>query len=248
MEGLGNDFILLAGPRHVSAMDVRRWCQRRLGIGADGLLIGSPINKDRVRMEYWNADGSPSEMCGNGLRCVARYAHDQGWTDDPSFVVVTPAGDRQVEVKAGTVRAMLGVPSFPAESEVMIGGTRVAAVSLGNPHAVVMVDDLALAPVETLGPRIEMDPVFPNRTNVEFVQVIDDKTIEMRVWERGVGETLASGTGGAAAAAVAHDRGLVGPKVAVRLPGGELQVEIELTGVWTEGPATYVFSGEFSAL
>lgn len=244
MEGLGNDFILLAGPRHVSEADIRGWCERRRGIGADGLLVASPLSKDRVRMEYWNADGSASEMCGNGLRCVARYAHDQGWTHAPIFVIATPVGDRQVEVKAGTVRAMLGVPSFPAESDLMVAGSRVRPVGLGNPHAVVVVADLTQASVEVLGPRIEMDPTFPKRTNVEFVEVVDDKSIKVRVWERGVGETLASGSGGAAAAAVVHDLGLVGPKVAVRLPGGELQVEIQLTGVWTEGPATYVFSGE----
>lgn len=243
MEGLGNDFIVLAGAVP-SAEQVASWCDRRRGIGADGILAVSRLDDGRIRMEYWNADGGRAEMCGNGLRCAARFAYDREWTDGASFVVVSDLGDHPVEVKAsGRVRALLG-HSQPSEHSVLtVAGTEVRPLSMGNPHAVLFVDDTAVAPVQTLGPAIEVADEFPNRTNVEFVHVRDRKRIDVRTWERGVGETLACGTGAGAAAVMAHREGLTDDSLTVGLLGGELEVEIDGDSVWMEGPAGYVFEG-----
>lgn len=244
MEGLGNDFVVLEGPRHVSAGEVAAWCDRRLGIGADGILVVTRLGDDRVRMEYWNADGSPAEMCGNGLRCVARLAHDRGWVGSDVFTVVTAVGDREARV-GGRVTVQVGVPEPGKEESIEVAGLTVRPISVGNPHAVVFVDDPARTPVDELGPRLGIDPIFPEGTNVEFAAVRGRGLIELRVWERGVGETLACGSGAAAAAAVAHRLGRVGPTTTVRLPGGDLEVTLDDRGAWLTGPANYVFEGEW---
>jgi diaminopimelate epimerase len=245
MEGLGNDFVVIEGTDVPSPDDVRRWCDRRRGIGADGVLLASPDDAG-VRMRYWNADGSAAETCGNGVRCVARLGVDRGWVPAGAFTVVTDAGPTPVEVPVeGDVRADVGRPG-PAGEPVDIAGFTFYTVSLGNPHAVTIVDDPFVVPVEAVGPVVEGDPAFPQRTNVEFVAVIDKGRIAARIWERGVGETLASGTGGAASAIATHRAGLTDPRVVVELAGGRLTVEIGADGVWTEGPATYVFSGRLS--
>lgn len=243
MEGLGNDFIVLADKTPEPAQ-VAVWCDRRRGIGADGVLVASSIDPGRVLMEYWNADGTRAEMCGNGLRCVARFAFDRGWTGGPLFTVVTDLGDHPVEVKdSGRVRALLGRPQPPDESVVTVAGAEVRPMSMGNPHAVLFVDDTASAPVTTLGPEIELAAEFPNRTNVEFVEVKDRGRIDVRTWERGVGETLACGTGAGAAAVVANREGLTDGSLTVGLLGGDLEVEIDGDTVWMDGPANYVFEG-----
>ncbi len=206
MEGLGNDFVVLEGPQEISAARVVAWCDRRRGIGADGLLVVTPLGGDRVRMEYWNADGTPAEMCGNGLRCVARLAHDRGWVESNVFTVVTAVGDR--EARIGTdVTVQVGTPALQGEEPIEVAGLAARAIDVGNPHAVVFVDDPADVAVDELGFRMGTDPVFPHGANIEFAAVRGDSLIELRVWERGVGETLACGTGAAAAAAVAHRSG-----------------------------------------
>jgi len=242
MQGLGNDFVVIEGPRPVTSDEVAAWCDRRLGIGADGVLVASPGTP--VVMEYWNADGSPAEMCGNGLRCVARFAFDRGWTEGNSFSVATPAGERTVHVAPnGTVRAQLGEVEDTGIEPFDMAGYYVRPVSVGNPHAVITVDDCYATPVAAVGPLVETDPHFPDRANVEFMTVIDRGTIALRVWERGVGETLACGSGAAAAVAVAHRVGLTWDAVTVHLPGGELEVQLADDGVWIRGPADYVFEG-----
>jgi diaminopimelate epimerase len=244
MEGLGNDFVVLEGPRDVSAAQVGAWCDRRRGIGADGVLVVTPLGDDRVRMEYWNADGSPAEMCGNGLRCVARLAHDRGWVSGEVFTVVTAVGEREARI-GSQVTIQVGTPEPGDEESIDLAEHTVRPIGVGNPHAVVFVDDPAGTPVDELGPRLGTDPYFPMGANVGFAAVRGTDLIELRVWERGVGETLACGSGAAAAAAVAHRLGQVGTTTTVRLPGGDLQVTLDERGAWLTGPANYVFEGEW---
>ncbi|MDX1690716.1 MAG: diaminopimelate epimerase [Acidimicrobiia bacterium] len=243
MEGLGNDFVVVDGPLRPSAADIEAWCDRRRGIGADGVLAVTSLESG-VRMDYWNADGSPAEMCGNGLRCVARYARDRGLVDTDAFTVQSATGPRQVELLAdGRVRAHLATVADDAPEPFEMAGYRLESVSVGNPHAIAFVDDTYSVPVSTVGPIVEGDPHFPDRTNVEFATVVDRSRIDLRVWERGSGETLACGTGAAATAALAHRKGLTDGRVTVMLPGGPLDVEIVGDEVWIEGPARTVFSG-----
>ncbi|MEK7252688.1 MAG: diaminopimelate epimerase [Actinomycetota bacterium] len=240
MEGLGNDFVVLDGPLIPTAAQVSAWCDRRRGIGADGVLVVTP--GDVVEMGYWNADGSAAEMCGNGLRCVALYARLKGMVDTSEFTVKTPIGPRRVIVRDGSVRAELG-PVQVGEGTVEIAGYRLTKVSVGNPHAVAFVPDCSAVPMAASGPLVESDPAFPGRINGGFATVTGKDRISLRVWERGVGETLACGTGAAAAAAAGHALGLTGESVTVRLPGGELRVELIDGSAWIEGPATVVFAG-----
>jgi diaminopimelate epimerase len=242
MQGLGNDFVVVAGPADPSPEQIEAWCDRRRGIGADGVLEVTPIDGSTVRMRYWNADGGAAEMCGNGLRCVARFAVDRGWVQTQSFVVETAVGPRPVRIRSdGTVRALLGTATEGGDVE--IDGTVLHTVDMGNPHAIQWVADLEDTPVVDDGPRLETDPSFPDGTNAEFARVSGPDEIQLRVWERGVGETLACGTGAAATAFIAHQQGLVGHEVAVQLPGGTLQVILADEGVWIEGPAETVFAG-----
>lgn len=243
MQGLGNDFVLVVGPRDVSKDEIVAWCNRRTGVGADGVLVATPIDERRVRMEYWNADGSPAEMCGNGLRCVARFARDESWVGASEFSVETASGERAVTVlDDGSVRAFVGVPGV-ADEPVELAGYEFVRLSVGNPHAVAFVEDPFATPVEAIGPIVEGDPAFPDRTNVEFVSIVDRRRLLARIWERGVGETLASGTGAVAAAFAAHGLGKVESVVTVELLGGPLGIEINTGGAWMEGPAEYSFRG-----
>ena len=242
MEGLGNDFVVIEGPHTPTWNEVAEWCDRRRGVGADGLLVVTPLDRSTVSMDYWNADGSPAEMCGNGLRCAARYAAAHGMVDGSAFTVATAVGPRQVEVGERTVRAQLG-PVTVTGNTVDLAGYRLDPMSVGNPHAVAFVDDCYAVPVAAAGALVEGDPAFPLRTNVEFATVTSPDRIELRVWERGAGETLACGSGAAATVAAAFRRGLTGPKVTVVLPGGLLDVEIIDDEAWIDGPAVEVFSG-----
>lgn len=241
MEGLGNDFVVLDGPVLIDADQVRSWCDRRRGIGADGVLAVTPLDDRRVRMEYWNADGSMAEMCGNGLRCVARYAFDRALVNVPVFVVETAVGPLEVEVGGDSVRAELG--AVRCTGSVGVADHEFMTVDVGNPHAVTVVDDVATVGVGEVGPVVERSPEFTQGTNVEFVRVVDSSTIDLRVWERGVGETLACGTGAAAAVAAASEADLVRSPVTVHLPGGDLLVELQDGRVWITGPARLVFEG-----
>ncbi len=244
MEGLGNDFIVIEGPADPSPTQMSSWCDRRRGIGADGVLEVTPIDAGTVRMRYWNADGGEAEMCGNGLRCVARYAADRGWVNGDSFTVETAVGPRPVHLTRDGVRVLLGIPSLGSPHQ--IGELALHSVDMGNPHAITWVEDPEAAPVEQAGSAIETAAQFPHGTNVEFAAVTDDDQIEVRVWERGVGETLACGTGAAATAFLAHAQGLVGPTVLMRLRGGPLRVDLTDQGAWIEGPANTVFEGVLS--
>jgi len=244
MHGLGNDFVVIGGPFEPDADQIAGWCDRRRGVGADGVLVVTALAEESVRMEYWNADGSPAELCGNGLRCVARYALDEGLVTGPSFVVQTSVGERPVTVRDdGTVRALLGRVGEADAGPMDVAGYHLEPIRVGNPHAVAFVPDCYSVPVEAIGPIVEGDPHFPERTNVEFATVVSSNRMALRVWERGVGETLACGTGAAAAVAVAHRQGLTDSRVTVELPGGPLIVEVAEDGVWIEGPVETVYRG-----
>lgn len=243
VQGLGNDFIVFDGPYVPEATDVVRWCDRRTGIGADGVLVIEPTSPSRMSMRYWNADGGEAEMCGNGLRCVARLAYDRGWMASETFIVDTAVGEHPVTVGGSSVRAFVGVPQVHRTDTLSIGGIDIHPMAVGNPHAVTFVEDVEVAPVEDLGPLVENDPLFPDRTNVEFVQLREDAGISARIWERGVGETQASGTGATASAYVAHTLRGVEQPVDVHLRGGVLRISFDDDGAWMDGPAEIVFSG-----
>ena len=241
MEGLGNDFVVVAGPRSFTPPEVRAVCDRRRGVGADGLLVVSG-RAGGAKMSYFNADGSIAEMCGNGLRCVARWAVDQGLVDGAEFPVETALGPRMVEVSpSGTITAELG--AVVVGDVKVIDGRRFRLVSVGNPHAVTWVDDLDGVPLETVGRALQ--DVFADGVNVEMVRVESPDRLSLRVWERGVGETQACGTGAVAAVAAAAAEGLSGREARVSLAGGEAQVRLERGTSWISGPARFVFEGEW---
>lgn len=239
MHGLGNDFVVFDDSVSVTAALVRDVCHRRFGVGADGVLqVG--VDDGVVTMGYWNADGSLSEMCGNGLRCVARRAVDLGLVDDRKFQVRTPVGLKRVIVDDPLVSVDLG-PVTVGASLVEIDGRRYRTVDVGNPHAVTETDPDGLD-VEGIGRRVENAPAFPSGTNVEFYVLESSDRARMRVWERGVGETMACGTGIVAVAAAAR-LGDPSPRpLEVRVPGGTAWVSFE-GGTWLTGPAVAVFSG-----
>jgi diaminopimelate epimerase len=236
MQGLGNDFVVVEGPVGFTPDEVAEVCDRRFGVGADGVLVVS--RGDPPRMEYWNADGSAAEMCGNGLRCVARYVYDHGWVRDRNFTIQTPIGERTTRVLEDDVEVELG--RAVVGGDVTIGGRAYVRVEVGNPHVVAFVDDPAEVDVAGLGPSVQAE--FPAGVNVEFVEVMPDR-VRMRVWERGVGETMACGTGMAAAAAAAGARHGVDGPVLVEVPGGVATVELRDGVAWMRGPAEYSFRG-----
>jgi diaminopimelate epimerase len=245
MQGLGNDFVVFEGPLEPLGDLVARVCDRRTGVGADGVLVATPL-QDAVQMEYWNADGSVAEMCGNGLRCVAQLAMRNDWVDPDGFTVRTSVGDHAVRrVGEDLVRAFVGTATTIA-ADISSCGLNLHGVSIGNPHAVAFVDDVVSAPVTTAGSKVAVDDQFPNGTNVEFVAVRSRNHLDLRVWERGVGETDACGTGAAASVFAAYTRGEVDKRVTVSLPGGDLIIEVDGDAVWMEGPAEFVFAGEWS--
>ena len=236
MQGLGNDFIVLEGPEKPDTADVVWLCDRRFGVGADGVLVVAP--GPPVVMDYWNADGSPAEMCGNGLRCVARYAYDRGWAKTSEFEVDTPIGLRKVRVSEEAIEVEIGPVLI--EGQETIGGEVYQLVDTGNPHAVRVIDDPDAIDLTTVGPLVAREAGFDAGCNVEVINVADGR-VTMRVWERGIGETLACGTGMVAAAAVALD-GKDG-NIEVVTKGGVGQVSIEAKNAWLTGPAEYVFEG-----
>ncbi|MBE0476735.1 MAG: diaminopimelate epimerase [Coriobacteriia bacterium] len=276
MHGLGNDFILIAdlgGEVELDEAAVRWFCDRHFGVGADGLILLRPptVPDADLSMLYRNADGTTAEMCGNGARCFAKYAAERDIIARESRLirVQTLGGVREVtlqrdalgDVESATVD--MGVPrlhpeeipsTLPGEQvfecpiETAAGTFEVTAVNMGNPHAVVWVDDVDEAPVETVGPLIETHEVFPERTNVEFAQVVEGpegpERILLRVWERGVGETMACGTGACATLVASVLACLTGRESVVEVPGGELVVRwAEDEHVYLTGPAEEVFSG-----
>jgi diaminopimelate epimerase len=251
MHAVGNDFIVLdsgeATGRDLPAL-ARAACDRHFGVGADGILILAPSGVADLKMVYLNSDGSPSEMCGNGIRCLARYAKDRGLVSGEAFTVETGAGVKMVvQMGAGSSRVDMGPPEFG--SEVELYGYRFLQVSMGNPHAVAFLGserEVEALDLEAVGPPVEDDPLFPEKTNVEFVHVRGEHEVRMRIWERGAGETLASGSGSCAAAVAAVRSGLAKSPVRVALDGGSVKIEWagEEESVYMTGPAEYVCEGE----
>jgi diaminopimelate epimerase len=267
MHGLGNDFIVVDSVRNVHSFDAPAVSQkandRRFGIGGDGLILIEKGATAAFKMRMFNPDGSEAEMCGNGIRCVARFIRDEGLSADNPIPIETGAGLLSLElVEGGLVRVdmgkerhlrrdipMTGDPAMAAVGfDLEAAGRRLRAVSvsMGNPHCVVFVDNVDSVPLEEWGPAIEMHELFPNRTNVHFAQVISPTELKMRTWERGAGATLACGTGACAVGVAAELSGVAGSDVAIHLPGGDLRIEIaEDRTVFMTGPAAYVYRGEF---
>lgn len=254
MHGAGNDFLVFDF-EEVEGADLpalaRRACDRHFGIGADGILVPAPSEKADLKMVYLNADGSPAEMCGNGLRCLARYARDRGLVGGSGLTVETAAGVKNVTLLGdGSSRVDMGEPGFGGEVEV--GGFRFVRVSMGNPHAVAFLESEAgveALDLRAVGPPVEEDPTFPAGTNVEFASVRDAHEVRMRIWERGAGETLASGSGACATAVAAIRRGLAQSPVRVVLDGGVVEVGWDGSGpVLMTGPAEYVCEGRLFSL
>jgi diaminopimelate epimerase len=251
MHGVGNDFIVF-DPEEIAGVNLQdlalRACDRHFGVGADGILVPEPSETADLKMVHLNSDGSPSEMCGNGLRCLARYAKDRGLVEGDALTVETGAGVKKaVLLDEGTSRVDMGPPAF--ESDVELRGFRFFRVSMGNPHAVALLgseDEIRVLDLQEVGPPIENDPLFPEETNVEFVHARGGHEVRMRVWERGAGETLASGSGSCAAAVVTVRRGLAQRPVCVVLDGGVVEIEWDGDGepVYMTGPAGYVCEGE----
>ncbi|NIP73724.1 MAG: diaminopimelate epimerase [Gammaproteobacteria bacterium] len=265
MHGLGNDFVVIDGVSQRVRLDaerVRRLADRRRGVGCDQVLLVEPAQGPGVDFRYriFNADGGEVAQCGNGARCLARFAREKGLSDEEHIRVETLAGPMELRLEpGGEVRVDMGVPRLePAEIpfdaperreryDLDVDGTvySIGAVSLGNPHVVLRVDDADRAPVAELGPRIEGHRRFPERVNVGFMQVIDGGHIRLRVFERGAGETMACGSGACAAVVVGRVQGLLNRRVAVDLPGGRLVVSWAGPGeaALLTGPATKVFEG-----
>jgi diaminopimelate epimerase len=268
MHGLGNDFVIVDcrdAPLPLDAAAIRLVGDCHFGVGFDQLLTIERATREDCAFAYgiWNTDGSRAGQCGNGVRCVARWLVRAGvLAAGASVRLQSPSGPVAIELFAdGRVRVDMGEPRFaPAEIplaveeahdpyRIDVAGREVemGAVSMGNPHAVVEVDDVATAPVEALGPQIEHADAFPDGCNVGFAEVRSRDAIRLRVWERGVGETLACGSGACAAVAVLRKRGEVDNEVAVTLPGGTLEIRWNGPGetLWMTGPATFVFEGEW---
>ncbi|MGH2829068.1 MAG: diaminopimelate epimerase [Actinomycetota bacterium] len=266
--GTGNDFVIvedLDNRLTVSASLVRTLCDRHFGVGGDGFIRVAPASDADFFMDYYNADGEPAEMCGNGIRCLAKFVADRGLVGGDKLRVGTRAGIKDLELFRGPggdverVRVDMGPPILERRRIPVAGEGEHAikeaitiddytfvstCLSMGNPHCVLFVTDLPSVPFGFLGPTIEMLPLFPQRTNVEFVQVIGRDQVRARVWERGVGETLACGTGACAVAVASALRGFCDRTVAVQLPGGTLDIDWSPDGrVLMTGPAEEVFRG-----
>ena len=269
MHGIGNDYVYVncfkETVEHPSEMAIKV-SDRNFGIGSDGLILIKPSEVADGKMEMYNADGSQGAMCGNGIRCVAKYMYDYGITDKTSISVETKSGIKYLDLtikdgKVDTVKVNMGTPilkavDIPVRSEkeqvidepVMVDGKewKITCVSMGNPHAITYIDDVKNLEIEKIGPKFENHEIFPDRVNTEFVRVIDRNTVEMRVWERGSGETLACGTGACAVAVSSILNGLTEEEVTVKLLGGDLKIFWDRTEnkVYMTGSATTVFDGE----
>ncbi len=270
MEGLGNDYVYvdctqvdLDNPSEIAI----KVSDRHFGIGSDGLILIKKSNVADFQMVMYNADGSQGEMCGNGIRCVGKFVHDKGLTDKDVVTIETLAGIKTLQLNlvnniVETVRVNMGPPiltpkdipmdvdgdDFIGKDLVVNGKTyNCTGVSMGNPHIVTFVDNVANFPVEEVGKHFEVHKVFPNRTNTEFVEIVNKKFAKMRVWERGSGETFACGTGTCATVVASALNGLTEDTVEVELLGGNLLIEWnrEENNVYMTGPAKFVFDGEY---
>ena len=266
MHALGNDFVVIDGIDQSVSFNpslAQLISDRHLGIGCDQiLLVNNDVDDANVfDFRIFNADGSESAQCGNGARCVARLLYDRGYPSGSDFVLRTSADDLQCSVNGTKITVSLGVPNFDppdipflSDSEqktydlqVEDQAVQVSALSLGNPHTVMLVEDVSRAPVETTGPIIESHPRFPERTNVGYLEIVSRKVVRLRVYERGVGETLACGSGASAAVVAGIEQELLDESVQVELTAGSLLVEWNGRGTQTmlTGPATYVYQGHW---
>lgn len=268
MQGAGNDYIYVnCLEKKIENINetAKHLSDRHFGIGSDGLVLICPSDKADFRMDMYNSDGSQAEMCGNATRCVGKYVYDRGLTDKTTVTLETLAGIKilNLNVENGSVKSVrvnMGSPELvpakipidsPLESfiqqPVTVGSTEylVTGVSMGNPHAVVFIDDTDSLEIEKLGPQFENHKLFPKRINTEFAQIVDKSTIKMRVWERGAGETLACGTGACATLTAAALSGLTGDEADLILLGGTLHIKWDRTenNIYMTGPAEFVFDG-----
>ena len=268
MQGCGNDYVYIDGSKETVENKpevVRKLSDRHFGIGGDGVIFINPSKIADFEMEMYNADGSRSEMCGNGIRCVAKYVYDYGLTDQTEITIESAGKIKYIRLfikdgKVDQVRVNMGAPELSAvnvpvkaeteqviDAPIMVDGTeyRMTCVSMGNPHAVIFMDEIQNLPMERIGPKFEHHPCFPNRTNTEFVKVVDRHTVDMRVWERGTGETLACGTGCCATAVACVLNQKTEDEITVRLLGGELKIrwDREENCIYMTGPARVVFEG-----
>jgi diaminopimelate epimerase len=269
MQGCGNDYVYVDCTKVVleNIPEVAvKVSDRHFGVGSDGLILIKASDTADFYMDMYNNDGSVGKMCGNGIRCVAKYVYDNGLTDKKHLRIETLSGIKELDltVKEGKVELVtvnMGSPitkpslipvlldkDILIKEPITIGAEtyEITCVSMGNPHAVVFVEDPAKVPIEIIGPKFEFHPIFPERVNTEFVSIIDRKHIKMRVWERGSGETLACGTGACASVVACILNGLTEPEVTVSLVGGELMIRYdeEQNTVYMTGPAVEVFKGE----
>lgn len=270
MHGCGNDYVYvncfeetIENPNETAKFV----SDRHFGIGSDGMICIHPSDKADFRMAMYNSDGTEGAMCGNGVRCIAKYVYDYGLTDKTTITIETKGGIKELDLtvedgKVTWVNVDMEAPVLEADKipviydeekkvidkPVIVDGReyRITCVSMGNPHGVVFVDSVDDLDIEKLGPMFEHHPMFPDRVNTEFIQVVDDHTIRMRVWERGAGETLACGTGACASAYASYLNQKTGNKVLVHLLGGDLQIEYdeEKHTIFMKGPARKVFDGE----
>lgn len=256
-QALGNDFVIVddrSGRLDLPPAAIQRICDRRFGVGADGVLLLQSSDAADFGMRIMNRDGSEADMCGNGIRCLAVYVRERGLSRETSLTIETLAGVKTVDLKlAGerveVVSVDMGEPTDIRSEHLEVTDMSLEAtcLSIGNPHCVTFVGSAKGAPVDRLGPVIEHLPLFPNRTNVEFVEVSGPDELTMRVWERGVGETLACGTGASASLVAAAFKKLVGRRAVVHLAGGDLLVEWGTDEhVHLSGPASIVYSGELA--
>jgi diaminopimelate epimerase len=278
MHGLGNDFILIDcinksfGDSSFLSYLAKKLCDRNFGIGADGLILILPSSKADLRMRIFNYDGSEAQMCGNGIRCFAKYAYENKLVLKNKFTVETLAGIITPELifqdlknkKVLRIKVDMGIPKLRRREIPMIGedtptvvGERlkinseqtfkITCVSMGNPHCITFVDDVQSIPVDKIGPKIENHSLFPEKTNAEFIQVINNKELNFRVWERGVGETLACGTGACAALVASVLNKKTDREATIHLPGGDLDIHwANDEHIYMTGPAELVFKGEMT--
>lgn len=271
MQGCGNDYIYIdGGAERILAEEkpalVRRLSDRHFGIGGDGVIFINPSDEADFEMEMYNADGTRAQMCGNGVRCVGKFVYDKGLTDKTDITVISAGKIKYLTLsvkdgKVETVKVNMGAPELRAalvpvacEKEQAVDVPiqvqdktyRMTCVSMGNPHAVIFMEDVEKLKIEEIGPCFEDHPRFPERINTEFVKVLNKKTVQMRVWERGTGETLACGTGACATVVACVLNGLTEETVTVKLLGGELTItwDREKDLIYMTGPAATVFEGE----
>jgi diaminopimelate epimerase len=279
MHGLGNDFILIdclnksLGDSSFLSYLAKKLCDRNFGIGADGLILILPSSKADLRMRIFNFDGSEAQMCGNGIRCFAKYAYENKLVSKNKFTVETLAGiitpelifqdlknkkNFRIKVNMGTPKLRRReIPMNGEDTPTVVDETlkinpvqtfKITCVSMGNPHCIIFVDDVQSIPVDEIGPKIENHSLFPEKTNVEFIQVVNRKEINFRVWERGVGETLACGTGACAALVASVLNKKTNREATIHLPGGDLDIQWADDGhVYMTGPTELVFKGEMES-